>query len=164
MRLQKYQKEAIVRAVMADVPKPDKSKRKQIVQDAVVKAMSPECRKIFKRTPHALATHHVGDIIYDDMNWSSRTVVIGDAPSSVVTEALAKFKKEDEDIRAAREQLKSAVMACTTIKSFIKAFPEFEKYAPKDMSPVDRSLPVIANVVSDLAKLGWPKGDKRAAV
>ena len=39
--------------------------------------------------------------------------------------------------------------------------PEFEKYLPADEQKALRSVPVVANLVADFTKAGWPK-DKAA--
>jgi predicted nucleic acid-binding Zn ribbon protein len=47
MKLTKYDRQAIVRAIMNDVPKPDKTQRADKIQAAIVKAMSPDVRKVY---------------------------------------------------------------------------------------------------------------------
>ena len=85
----KWDKQAIVKAIMADVPKVDKKKRREELQAAIVKLMSPEARKLFKTSPHALRTYHVGDITYDG-NWGSREIIIGDVTYAKVDELAAR--------------------------------------------------------------------------
>ena len=156
MKLNKYTKQAIVRAIMNDVPKPDKTKRHAAVQAAIVKAMSPECRKVYNKTPGALATQHVGDTTYDGCNWHTREVIKGDVSEAQIKAVLKPYEEEDEAHREARAQLASAVDGCNTLNALKKAFPEFEKYLPTEAQPT-KNLPALANVVADLSKLGWPK-------
>ena len=156
MKLNKYTKQAIVRAIMADVPKPDKTKRHAAVQAAIVKAMSPECRKVYNKTPKALVTHHVGETTYDGCNWHTREVIKGDVAEVQVKAILKPYEEEDEAYRKARGQLEAAVEGCSTLNALKKAFPEFEKYMPLESQPT-KNLPALANVVADLSKLGWPK-------
>jgi hypothetical protein len=156
MKLTKLQQEAIVRAIMQDVPKPDKAKRYVVVQAAIVKAMSPECRKVYNKTPKALATQYLGDLIYDNVNWASRDVVVGDVSKDVVETIVKPYVEEDAKYSQARRQLEIAVRGCTTLKQLEKALPEFKKYYPKEDAP-SANLPALANVVADLSKLGWPK-------
>lgn len=156
MKLNKYQKEGIVRAIMNDVPKPDKANRHKLVQAAVVKAMSPECRKVFNRTPDALATQHTGRLTYDDCNYSTHSIVVGDAPKEKLKDILKPYEDEDEAYRKAKDQLRAAVEGCSTLKALETALPEFKKYFPTEQQPT-KNLPALANVVADLAKLGWPK-------
>ena len=155
-RINKYEKESIVRAIMADVPTPDKAKRKAELQADIVKAMSPECRKVYKSMPDALRTYHLGDIIYDG-NWSSRDIIRGDVPTEKIDEMCKKYIAEDRAITDAKRALKGAIEACSTYKQLMTRLPEFEKYYPKPDAK-SSNLPALANVVADLSKLGWPKG------
>ena len=157
MKLTKYDKQAIVKAIMADVPKSDKVKRRAEIQAAIVKAMSPTVRKVFKESPQALREHHVhGDLTYDG-DWKSRTVVVGDVTDDVLEAILKPYRDEDEAIYAAHIKLRGAVDSCTTRKALMDRLPEFEKYFPAEGAPISKNLPALANVVADLSKLGWPK-------
>jgi 3-methyladenine DNA glycosylase AlkD len=160
-RITKWDKEAIVRAIMNDVPVPDKKKRREELQADIIKAMSPECRKLYKKAPHALRTHHFGDLIYDGCSWGTRDVVIGDVEAKTLDELKVKYVTEDRARQNARDSLKAAVMACTTIKQLNDRLPEFKSYFPTIEKPIT-TLPALANVVADLSKLGWPKGKEVA--
>lgn len=153
----KWDKQAIVRAIMADVPKIDKKKRREELQAAIVKLMSPEARKLFKTVPSALRTYHVGDTTYDGCSWSTREIIAGDVSNDKIDELCEKYKAEDKNIRDVECKIKGIVETCRTIKQLNDRLPEFKKYFPTVEKPV-ANLPAIANVVADLAKLGWPKG------
>jgi hypothetical protein len=155
-RITKYDRQAIVRAIMADVPTPDKKKRREELQAAIVKAMSPEARKLYKSCPSALRTYHVGDVCYDGCDWDSRNVIVGDVKEVVVNEFKEKYLAEDRAVSDAQYALKGAIEACSTYKQLMTRLPEFEKYFPKPNAPT-ANLPALANVVADLSKLGWPK-------
>lgn len=155
-RITKWDKQAIVKAIMADVPKPDKRKRKEELQAAIVKAMSPEARKLYKNCPEALRTHHMGGLI-DDGNWCSREIIIGDVKTAVIDAMKKPYEEEDRKYREAEYSLKGAIEACTTLKQLETRLPEFKKYYPTVAKPT-ANLPALANVVADLSKLGWPKG------
>ena len=161
MNLNKYTKAAIVRSIMADVPAPDKTKRHAAVQEAIVKAMSPECRKLYKKTPGALIRHYVGGTTYDGSTYETHEVIKGDVPTSTIDAILKPYIDEDEAYYKARVQLKAAVEGCRTLGALKKAFPEFEKYLPTEAQPT-KNLPALANVVADLSKLGWPKDAKKS--
>lgn len=61
-----------------------------------------------------------------------------------------------------RKQLTAVIAACTTLKQAKEALPEFIKYLPEEPgNPVDRTLPVVGNLVADLSKAGWPKKDSK---
>jgi hypothetical protein len=161
MRVSKWDKQAIVKSIMADVPMPDKTKRRAEVQAEVVKLMSPECRKVYKITPDALVTLHLGDVIYDGHRWDHRSVVAGNVTESQVQQLVKKYKDEDQKFYAVRDQLKATVDSCSTVKQLNDRLPEFKKYFPTIEKPV-ANLPATANLVADLTKLGWPKGAKQS--
>ena len=156
MKITKWDKESIVRAIMADVPMPDKNKRRAQLQADIVKIMSPECRKIYKSMPEALRNHNVGELIYNDTNYNSRYIVLGDVKEEKLKELCAKYEEEDKKIRVAKNHLKGAIESCSTLKQLNDRLPEFKKYFPTQEKPV-ANLPALANVVADLTKLGWPK-------
>ena len=155
----KWDKQAIVKAIMADVPRVDKDKRRKELQAAIVKLMSPEARKLFNKTPNALRTYHVGEITYNGQ-WGSRDITIGDVTDTKVDELCAKYKEEDNARYDIERKLKGIVETCRTVKQLNDRLPEFKKYFPTVEKPV-ANLPAIANVVADLSKLGWPKGETK---
>lgn len=159
-RLTKWDKESIARAIINDVPKIDKEKRRADIQAALVKAMSPECRKIYNRTPNALRTVNLGDLIYTGCSWNSREVVAGDVPKANVDAIIEPYQKEDSKRAEVGRNLKAAIMACSSVKQLNERLPEFKKYYPTMDKPVT-TLPALANVVADLTKLGWPDGGKK---
>ena len=62
-----------------------------------------------------------------------------------------------------RQKVTAVIAACSTLKQAKEALPEFEKYLPAEPGNVDRSLPVVGNLVADLAKAGWPAKKKIGA-
>jgi hypothetical protein len=157
MKIDKYVRQSIVKAIMNDVPKPDKAKRRADLQAAIVKAMSPAVRKVFKECPGALKTYYFGDLMYDGMNWNTRDLVVGDVPEDKLKELAAPYRAEDKAIDEARIKLQGAIEGCTTRKALMTRLPEFEKYYPAEEAPMSKNLPALANVMADLSKLGWPK-------
>jgi hypothetical protein len=157
MKIDKYVRQSIVRAIMNDVPKPDKVKRRADLQAAIVKAMSPAVRKVFKECPSALKTHYFGDLTYDDKNWGTRDLVVGDVTEEKLDELAKPYMDEDEARRAAHGKLEGAIEGCNTRKALMTRLPEFEKYYPAEEAPMSKNLPALANVMADLSKLGWPK-------
>lgn len=159
MKIDKYAKQAIVKAIMADVPKVDKVKRKEERQAAIVKVMSPAVRKVYKAAPNALRTHCVGDVIYAE-RWDARYVIVGDVDSKVIDSLVAPYEAEDQVMRDAQAALRGAIEACNTLKQLNDRFPEFKKYFPTAQTAT-ANLPALANVVANLSKLGWPKGESK---
>jgi hypothetical protein len=156
VKITKYDKQAIVKAIMADVPKPDKAKRRQEIQAAIVKAMHPTVRKVFKDFPGALRTSHAGDLTCND-RYESRYLIVGDVTDKVLNEIFKPYIEEDNSRHSAQAKLTSAIESCTTRKALMDRLPEFEKYFPAESAPASKNLPALANVVADLSKLGWPK-------
>jgi hypothetical protein len=159
MKLDKYAKQAIVKAIMNDVPKPDKQKRRAELQTAIVKLMSPEVRKVYKVKPSALRSYLVGDLIQDD-RWEDRYIVAGDVSDKDIELLLKPYEAENGVRRDVEHKLRSIVDGCSTLNVLKKRLPEFEKYYPTEAQPT-KNLPVVANVVADLSRLGWPKGEKK---
>ena len=157
MRLDKYTKASIVKAIMNDVPQPDKVKRLADLQAAIVKAMSPEVRKVYKTKPKALRSHYLGDVIYDRSNWSTRDVIAGDVDDDTIAELCKPYKAEDKARSDAHSKIAGIVDGCSTLAQLKKLLPEFVSYMPTETAPA-KNLPAVANVVADLSKLGWPKG------
>ena len=157
MRLDKYTKSSIIRAIMDDVPAPDKAKRRTDLQAAIVKAMSPEARKLYNKTPKALRTYHVGDTIYDGCGWGTRDIIAGDVEDKAVEALLKPYKAEDDERSATKRKLQGIVEGCYTLKQLQTLMPEFKQYMPTEAAPT-KNLPAVANMVADLSKLGWPKG------
>lgn len=61
-----------------------------------------------------------------------------------------------------RKQLTAVIAACSSLKQAKEALPEFIKYLPGEPgSTIDRTLPVVGNLVADLSKAGWPKKDSK---
>lgn len=156
MRITKWDKQAIVKAIMADVPAIDMKKRHEEIQAEVVKLMTPECRKVYKAMPDALREYNAGNLLYDGYSWSSRSIVRGDVAEKELKKVLAKYETEDETRSKAKHALVGAIEACSTLKQLNDRLPEFKKYFPTEQKPV-ANLPALANVVADLSKLGWPK-------
>ena len=92
MNLTKLHKQAIVRAIMLDTPPIDKVKRAEEIKAAIIKAMSPEVRKLYKTKPEAL---RVRSVAYADAyrDWAGECVV-GDVPPNKIDEIIAPYKKQ----------------------------------------------------------------------
>lgn len=157
MRLDKYVKSSIVRAIMQDVPPVDKAARRLAVQAAIVKAMSPEVRKVFKSNPGALRTAYTGDVVELD-DYNSRSITVGDVTDDQLEEILKPYKEEDRVRYDTKRKLQGIVEGCSTLKQLQTLLPEFKQYMPTEAAPT-KNLPAVANVVADLSKLGWPKGN-----
>lgn len=145
MKLNQYQRDAIVRAIFQDVPI-DNDALKKAAQEALVKAMSPTVRKAYKVAPNALRTEYV-DILHRE----GCHLVCGDADEN---EVLAPFTEAKDKYEEARRQLKGVIYSCSTLKRLNEVLPEFAAYFPKE-GQATPNPPAVTNIVADLVKLGW---------
>lgn len=154
MKLTKLHKEAIVRAIMQDTPAHDRIKWADEIKAAIIKAMSPEVRKLYKTKPSALRT---ASVPYTNQyrQWGD-DMPVGDVTKEQIKEIVAPYEKQVNERRDMENKLKHAFEGINTLKQALTAFPEFKKYYPTEMEPT-KNLPALANVMADLTKLGWPK-------
>ena len=159
MKLTKYQKQGIAIAIIRDLPPVDYNKRREELQAAIVKLMSAPVAKLYKVYPNALRRINVDNYVlgefYND-NW----IVAGDVTDKQVEAMTKKYRDENDARYAAKRQLERAIDGCNTLKQLMTTLPEFEKYYPTEEQPT-KNLPALANVVADLSRLGWPKGEKK---
>lgn len=168
MRLSNTIRDSFIRAAMDDVPQIDYAEqiRKLMVADATAQ-LPPKVRALF--TDKALS-----HFVHQDWAYVSNTreyLPFGRGDKYTATEkALGEIKALESAKEAQREsrenlrqKLRGCAYACSTRKALVDMLPEFEKYLPADEVAAARSLPVVANVVSDFVKAGWPKGTKKKA-
>ena len=154
MKLTKLTKQAIVRAIIQDLPPIDKEARALAINAAIVKAMSPEVRKVFKTHPAALRTRSV-EYTNPFRPWGN-DVTVGDVTNDEIKAIIAPYEKQEQDRLDAQRKLSAAFEGINTLKQALTTFPEFKKYYPTEAEPT-KNLPALANVMADLSKLGWPK-------
>lgn len=154
MKFNKLTKQAIVRAIIQDIPPIDTEARAKAIHEAIVKAMSPEVRKLFKTHPAALRTRSV-EYTNPFRQWGN-DVTVGDVTNDQIKAIIAPYEKQENDRRAAERNLFAAFEGINTLKQALATFPEFKKYYPTEAEPT-KNLPALANVMADLSKLGWPK-------
>jgi hypothetical protein len=153
MRLDKHTKQAILRSIVDDIPRPTVEKDKQAIQEALVKGMSPLARKLYKQSPNALAKDRVG---YDHGFDYGFMVFVGDADFAAVMKPYVDAKDQRREVY---NKLKGIIDGCSTLKQLKTLLPEVEKYMPSEAAPT-KNPTAVANVVADLTRLGWPKGKK----
>lgn len=154
MNLTQMQKDAIVRAIMQDMPPIDAEARADAIRDAILKAMSPEIRKLYDRKPHALRTASV--LFVDPGRMWAAEVVVGDVSKEKLDAITRPYATQEAERDQMRKRLFDAFKGIRTLKQAEATFPEFKKYYPTEAQPT-KNLPALANVVGDLCKLGWPK-------
>jgi len=149
MKLTKYHKEAIVRAISADIKRPLVTLEQ--LQAAIVKGMSPGTKRIYAKTPSALKEKHCYPKEYGCQEKYNHVFIVGDADMAAV---LKPFNDVENKYKKALQDLTAAIEACSTRKMFIDRFPEFSKYAPSEHTTCS-TLPAISNVVASLVEVGW---------
>lgn len=157
MNLTKLHKQAIVRAIMQDTPPLDRTKWAVEIKDAIIKAMSPEVRKLYKTKPHALRT---ASVPYTNIHrhWGD-DLPVGDVTREQINEIVEPYDKQYKERQDMERKLTAAFEGIRTLNQAETTFPEFKKYYPTEAQPT-KNLPALANVVADLSKLGWPKTTK----
>lgn len=168
MKLNKYIREAFVRAAMDDVPHVDYAQQardlaRKTAYDALpanIKAIAddPIFEGCLNRTYIALPGVFCGvRVVGHQDEWG-----IADNPRfALVWEQLKEMsrlaKEQDDRRKALKSKLESAAAAVTTRKALATMLPEFEKYLPADYAPAIKTLPMCANLVADFMDAGWPK-------
>lgn len=147
MKLNRYHKQAIVNAIMLELPKVDEEKLKAEIQAKLVKGMSRACQNLYKKNPEAL--HKV--VAYETGLSYRREFVVGDADYKEIVKPYQEAYRERQNVRS---KLEAAIEDCTTRKQFVDRFPEFSKHAPLEHASCS-TLPAVTNIVADLIKLGW---------
>lgn len=157
MNLTKLHKQAIVRAIMQDTPPLDRTKWTAEITAAIVKAMSPEVRKLYKTNPQALR-HATVPYTNQYRSWGDE-MPVGDVTKEQINAIVEPYEKQYKERRDMENKLTAAFEGIRTLKQAETTFPEFKKYYPTEAQPT-KNLPALANVVADLSKLGWPKTTK----
>ena len=165
-RLTNYQRDAFVTAVIDDIPKVDydESMRK-FLQAFAVTQLPEKLKPLYKLYPEFFE-HNT---IYTPSCFSNVSVVCADSKElkdkleqSVEAhqqyEALTElYNSQRETISALRAKVRGMIYSVISVEKAHELMPEFAKYLGPKGAPIDRSVPVIANVVADLLAAGWPK-------
>ena len=170
MKLTNTIRDAFIRSAMNDVPSIDyiEQVRSLVLADSIAQ-LPPKVRALAKDKE---LCHFV-----ETSNFYAGTLGIhsvhtgrGDTfkPSSEVNAKIDALRTENDaqskSLRDLNAKLKSVAYSVTTRKALADMLPEFEKYLPADEQAAIKTLPAVANIVSDFTKAGWPKGKKESAV
>lgn len=163
VRLTNYMRQAFVSAVMNDVPQIDyRTQIQKYVEKEAAALVPEELRPMVVKYPAWFSTRR-----YFFDAWGSVYAIIPEEkvtfPESVKNEVRRLSRLHDAQAEARRElerKLNSVALGCTTKKRLEDSLPEFKKYLPADEVAACRSVPALANVVSDFVKAGWPKAEK----
>ena len=171
MRLTKTIREAFVRAVMHDVPKIDyESEAQKIGKDAISKGLPASVQKMMK---DPLASDYLcmeyismplkfsNFYFYCTRNGNSVLKLKHPEAWEKIIKLHEKHEQQIKDRNTLRYKLEGVANSVSTRKGLATALPEFEKYLPADEEKAIRSLPVVANIVADFTKAGWPKKETK---
>lgn len=153
MKLTNYLREAFVRAVVQEIPKPDETVIVKQAQDALYAAMSADVRRVYRKNPKALRSEYV----YGLRERQGVDLIVGDAKCDETLKHLVGTYKARNEVA---EKLKRVAFGCSTTKQLKDALPEFAHHVPDETKPT-ANLPAISNIVADMVKLGW-KGETNA--
>ena len=173
MKLTKSDREMFVDGVMDDVPNIDYDKlAAELVRDTLLSVAPKAVKELYKTHPSWLDGFNVCtpdglQSIYTKLrvpeDGSNDFAVQWPQHWAQLTEWGKLNTKQREDRKALRTKLKAMIAGYTTLKAATEELPEFAKYLPWDRDVVkDRSVPAVANVVTDLMNAGWPKEESDA--
>ena len=171
MKLNRTMRDAFVSAAMADVPVVNYVEQiNKVALDKAVELLPAKVRAVWqdKTIRHHLTMMNVQLV---DGNWQEQIRIEvpglrGDTtrPEKAVQAACAdlavKIVEQRETRRELERNLRAVAESCVTRKALADALPEFARYLPADEADAQRKLPVVANVVTNFVKAGWPKGQK----
>lgn len=166
MKLSNYIRDAFVRAAMDDVPQIDYDKQAaDLVQADFVEQMPPKIKAMYrdKELRGWLGTETVctpGRLSNVCVYGKALTVTPGTATK--LSELSDSKMTQDKQRLDLKQRLRAAAYSVTTRKALVALLPEFEKYLPADEQAALRTVPVVANLVTDFVKARWPKGEKAA--
>jgi hypothetical protein len=167
MRLTNTIRQAFVNAAMNDVPKVDyEAQATKLAKEALDASFPVSVQKLIK-DPVAEAyinrEYHRMPMRFSNFNHyamrSGNETIKNEMPK--VWAKIEALHSQNEvqlgRMKDLRLKLEACANAATTRKQLVEMLPEFEKYLPEDEAKANRQLPVVANVVSDFVKAGWPK-------
>lgn len=171
MRLTKTIRETFVRAVMHDVPQVDyEEEAHKLAKDAIMKSLPPSVQKMINDPKLSYYVNY--EYITMPRNFSNFYCACPQNENSIIQRSMpevwakvmelhSKYEQQVKDRNTLRYKLEGVANSVSTRKGLATALPEFEKYLPTDEEKAIRSLPVVANIVADFTKAGWPKKETK---
>lgn len=175
MKLTNTIRNAFVRAAMQDVPDVDHAELiRKAVTEAALRALPASVRKVHD---DAATRRFLGETFLTfggvsvsvpgrDGEWrkpETQLPKLSAKDQGVINDLVKKHDEQESTRKDLERRLHGAAYSVSTRKALVDLLPEFEKYLPEDDAAANRTLPVIANIVADFTKAGWPKGKKAAA-
>lgn len=164
MKLTQTIREAFVRAAMNDVPTVDYDTQiRELALKAHVEALPELVRKAWndpdaRRFIATTGKRYGGIMVHVPGERYSEDVKIAEKYLTKLNDLGAKRQAQNEQQAELRRKLEAVARSASTRKQLAGMLPEFEKYLPADEPAALRTVPVVANVVADFTRAGWPKG------
>lgn len=171
IRLDRYAKQAIVTAIMNDVPQVNYAEQQNaLLTEWAVSMMPPKVRAVWadKDLRHYIILGRFSENPIG-ANGEKEYVIAGYIPMPTdqhktlpaeLSHKLVELKRlsneQAERRHELREKVQGLINGCSSIKQVRDMCPEFEKYLPKGEGSTP-NLPSVTNVVTELMKEGWPK-------
>jgi len=157
--MNKSEKQAFVKAILADVPQVDyEDQARKLIEKAVYDAAPPEIKAVLAKPElHDYIEHRyrgtgLGGMRFYGMHQDLRMDNV---------KGLSELSKANEAQFAAlcnlETTLTAAIAGMKTRKQIAEAFPEFVKYLPAEQGK-STNLPALTNVVNQVKAAGWTKG------
>ena len=165
MKLTNYIRDAFIKSVMNDVPTIDYSSQAHALVNNIVDGMFKTAGVDRSKLPQGWLGKNW--YYFDDIDSmcvygpeKKECQIASPATWKKIEAISAKAKEQKQQRDGLESRLRGVAYGVTTRKALAEALPEFEKYLPVDEPAAMRGLPVVANVVTDFVKAGWPKGKK----
>ena len=168
MKLTQTLRDAFILAAMRDVPSIDyREQAQKLAQADLCAQMPPKVMAVYKDTE--LRTYLKCEYWHGTPRRLPSLSLYGKGILQLTTQCMTGLGKiadahvAQEDARSSLEsKLRAVAHSVTTRKMLAEALPEFAKYLPADEPAAVRSLPVVANVIADFKKAGWPGANQKA--
>lgn len=175
MKLTKVDRESTVDAILADVPTTDYNALARKLVEQTLFDVAPTVVQEFWQAQKRGEIDHRLDACSIWMPGGLNSVYTGLCGSmsagtfektypetwAALEIYAAELAEQKQRMYKLREQITAVLAGCSTLKQARERLPEFEKYLPKERDTTGVSgLPAVANVVSELVKAGWPKGQQ----
>lgn len=164
MKLTNYLREAFIRAAMDDVPTIDyKEQVRGVVNkkiqrfQKIAKIDTMDFTRLTTRYIYIAGTSYVGAGLSEE-----ELAQIKASPE--IQKLIALDNEQKNKLSSLRTKIEGVIKGCNTRKQALEALPEFEKYLPTEDPKSVSNLPMLANVLSDFVKAGWPKNQKKITI
>ena len=172
MRLTNSDRRAFVRAVMADVPVIDYGIQVfNLVKPLVLATLPKEVIAMWNnnKLKGYIQTEIPEGISYKLTATTNFRLPVSDwKPSEEIKAKLEElgdlYDQQKENNWKLETKLEGTIAGINTLKRALELLPEFAKYLPADRSNSVGNVPMIADVVVELTKAGWPKDKPKKIV